>query len=477
MKKTIFKISVLALIVVGITSCESELNQDPFDSYGNENAYQTADDFENAIRGVYSGFAEGPLYGGSDGGGMVDAPDVLADNVITAQEGRGTRRSMHNWRYVASDGPMFNLYNFAYTNINRANLILENIGSFEGDSKENITAEAKALRALAHFDMVCFFGKIPTQSGDANGSLGVAYITESDANSLPARETVGATYDKIVADLTDALANINDSNPVGRLNKEGVATILSRVYLYMGKNDLAISTANMVTTMPASRDKVVGVWEDANQDGLLFYMPNEIGVIDAGVGTTWGQGSSLTNYKPEYNVAYSFFTEFSDDDIRKEAYIISASNSGDNFNIIKKYLGRDGNTDGFVDLKILRAAEAYLNKAEAYYRLGNGPAALSALDEVRSRRYTSFTGGETGEALWSAIKLERRLEFAFEGQRFFDLKRWGMGVEREGFGDLADGSGVPADVQSLPAGSNKFQLPIYQGVIDVNSNIQQNPGY
>ncbi|MGO3183615.1 MAG: RagB/SusD family nutrient uptake outer membrane protein [Aequorivita sp.] len=477
MKKTIFKISVLALIVVGITSCESELNQDPFDSYGNENAYQTADDFENAIRGVYSTFSSGALYGGSGNGGMVDAPDVLADNVITAQEGRGTRRSMHNWRYVASDGPMFGLYNASYTAINRANLVLENIGSFEGDSRENITAEAKALRALAHFDMVSFFGKIPTQSGDANGSLGVAYVTTSDANMLPARETVGATYDHIVADLTDALANINDSNPVGRLNKEGVATILSRVYLYMGKNDLAVSTANMVATKPASRDKVVGVWEDATQDGLLFYMPNEIGVLDVGIGTTWGQGSSLTNYKPEYTVAYSFFTQFSDDDIRKEAYIISASNAGHNFNIIKKYLGRDGNTDGFVDLKILRAAEAYLNKAEAYYRLGNGPAALSALDEVRSRRYTSFTGGETGEALWKAIKLERRLEFAFEGQRFFDLKRWGMGVEREGFGDLADGTGVPADVQSLPAGSNKFQLPIYQGVIDVNSNIQQNPGY
>lgn len=477
MKKIILKISVLALIVIGSTSCEKELEQIPFDSFGNENAYQSAQDFENAIRGAYRGFGNGSFYGGSDNGGMYDAPDVLADNVTTAQAGRGTRRDLHNWRYTASDGPMSGLYVTAYQIVNRTNLILENIGAFEGESKENIIAEAKALRAFAHFNAVSFFGKIPTQSGDANGSLGIAYVTEVDANMLPARETVGAVYDQIVADLTDALANINTTNPDGRLNKEGVATLLSRVYLYMGKNDLAVSTANMVATKPASRNKVVGVWEDSSEDGLLFFIPNVVGELAIGVGTTWGQGTSLTNYKPEFVVSYGFYTEFSDDDIRKEAYIASASNAGSQFNIIKKLLGRDGLTDGLVDIKILRAAESYLNKAEAYFRLGNEAAARTALDEVRSRRYTTFSGGETGNALLNAIKLERRLEFAFEGQRFFDLKRWGEGVEREGFGDLADGSGVPSDVQTLPAGSNKFQLPIAQGIIDVNPNIQQNPGY
>lgn len=487
MKKIILKISVLALVVVGFTSCESELNQVPFDVFGNENAYQSAADFDNAIRGAYRGlvirdYSDGStsassFYGGSDGGSLIQAPDVLADNVTTAQAGRGTLREMHNWRYTAADGPMAGLYDLGYEIVNRTNLILENIGGFEGESKTNIIAEAKAIRALAHFEMVSFFGKIPTESGDANGSLGLAYVTQTDPSMLPTRETVGATYDHIVADLTDALANINASNPVGRLNKEGVAILLSRVYLYMGKYDLAASTANMVATKPAARNKVVGVWEDENADGLVFYIPNEVGVIGAGVGVAWGQGSNLSNYKPEYVVDYELYTLYSDDDIRKEAFIADASNSGSQFHIVKKQLGRGSLTDGVVDIKILRAAEAYLNKAEAYFRQGNESAARAALDEVRSRRYTSFAGGETGSALINAIKLERRLEFAFEYQRFFDLKRWGMSVERAGFGDLADGSGVPSDVQNLPAGSNKFQLPIAQGILDANPNIQQNPGY
>ena len=214
MKNIILKISVLAFIFTGATSCDSELDQIPFDEFGNENAYVSAADFENAIRGAYAGFASGAMYGGSDAGGMIDAGDVLADNVTTAQAGRGTRRNLHNWRYVAADGPLSNIYQQTYNIVNRTNLILENIVDFDGDNKVNITAEAKALRALAHFNSVIFFGKIPTQSGDANGSLGIAYVTEVDANQLPTRETVGATYDMIVSDLTDALAGINETTTI-----------------------------------------------------------------------------------------------------------------------------------------------------------------------------------------------------------------------------------------------------------------------
>jgi hypothetical protein len=476
MKNIILKISVLALIIIGTTSCDSELDQIPFDQFGNENAYVTASDFENAVRGVYAGLTAGSMYGGSDAGGMIDAGDVLADNVTISQSGRGSRSTLHNWRYVAANGPLSGTYSQTYVIANRANLILENIVDFEGTNKENITAEAKALRALAHFNSVVFFGKIPTQSGDANASLGIAYVTEADANALPARQTVGEVYDQIVADLTDALAGINETNPVGRLNKQGVATLLSRVYLYMGKNDLAVATANMVTTKPAARANVVGVWKDANQDGLLLYIPNEVGTLGIGVGVAYSQGA-LTNLSPEYVVDYDFYQQFSDDDIRKEAYTAPGKKGANNFNAIVKWFGRGSSFDGLVDLKILRASEAYLNKAEAHFRLGNETDARNALDEVRSRRYTTFAGGETGQALLNAIMLERRLEFAFEGHRFLDLKRWGLAVERDGFGDLADGSGVQSDEQTLSAGSAKFQLPIDQSIIDVNSNIQQNPGY
>ena len=478
MKKIVYKITVLALIVGAFASCEEELDQVPFDSFATEQAFVTTADFENAVRGIYAGLTSGGFYGGSDGGGMLDAPDVLSDNVIFAQKGRGTRRTLHNWQYGAPDGPMYGLYTAAYRTIYRANILLENSEGFQGNNKANVVAEAKALRALAHFDMVTFFGKIPTQSSDANGSLGIAYVSVADPYAEPARETVGAVYEKIVQDLTDAAAGINATNDPGRMNRDAVNTLLSRVYLYMGEWQKAVDAANLVTKPVAPRSDVVGVWEDTNQSGLLFYIPNAPPVLGISVGVTWSQGG-LTNLIPEYVVSYDFYNSFASDDIRKQAYTMQAANNADGlqFNAIKKLYGRPGQNNGQVDIKILRAAEAYLNKAEALYNLGQEGPALAALDVVRTKRYLSPPSGETGTALRDAIRLERRFEFAFEYQRFFDLKRWGLSVERDGFGDLADGTGTPSDAQSLSAGSIKYQMPIAQSSMDVNPNLVQNPGY
>src|SRR5690606_27734735 len=97
MKKLIYKIAVLVLVTGGLASCDSELDQIPFDEFANESAYISVNDFENAVRGIYLNLTASSLYGGSDGGGMLDAPDVLADNVTIAQKGRGSRRTLHNW--------------------------------------------------------------------------------------------------------------------------------------------------------------------------------------------------------------------------------------------------------------------------------------------------------------------------------------------------------------------------------------------
>jgi hypothetical protein len=93
--------------------------------------------------------------------------------------------------------------------------------------------------------------------------------------------------------------------------------------------------------------------------------------------------------------------------------------------------GEAGQQNGSVDAKVLRAAEVYLNKAEAMYFSNNAAGALTALDVVRANRYANFvSGGETGSDLLAAIQHERRVELAAEGHRLFDLRRWGLGVSR-----------------------------------------------
>lgn len=477
MKKIILKISVLALIVGGFTSCDSELDQVPFDQSSTETAYETASDFENAIRGTYLILANGSLWGGSDGGGMYDAPDVLADNVTFAQDGRRSRQNMHNWNYGPGNAPMSGLYGSVYQMIYNANLILENIVDFEGDTRANIEAEARALRAYGHLMAASFFAKIPTQSGDANGTLGIPYVTEADPTIQPERLTVAETYAKIIDDLKFAAANINETNPAGRMGRDGVNVLLSRAYLYTGDYQKAASTANQVSTPVTPRDAMVDVWTDEKRDGLLLYIQNEdteLGGISIGV--TWSQGTG-GSFRPEYVISYDFYHMFEDDDIRKDAFTMEMNG----YNAVKKLFGRPGQSNGKVDLKILRSDEAYLNRAEALAADAGGDlnAAKSALKQLLNERYETppNVDGMDRAQLLAEIKTQRRLEFAFEGQRLFDLKRWGQGVHRDGHGDLGDGSGTPSESQNLEASSHKLQLPFYQGILDRNKNMVQNPGY
>lgn len=239
----------------------------------------------------------------------------------------------------------------------------------------------------------------------------------------------------------------------------------------------SIDAANAVTKAVAARTNVVGVWEDSSKDGVIFWIDVDPPGLDITPGVTWSQ-FGVNTLVPEYVVSYPLFQLFEDDDIRKDAYTFQARNGQSKYNAIKKLFARaDGNFPGRVDIKILRAAEAKLNIAEAQYNLGNEGAARTALDAVRTKRYTSPPSGETGTALRDAIRLERRLEFAFESQRFFDLKRWSLPVERGGFGDLNDGSGVPSDAQNIAVGAKQFQLPIPQTAIDLNPSLVQNSGY
>lgn len=478
MKNIITKFSICLFTLGALVSCEDNLDQVPYDVFGTENAFVSAQDFENGIRGVYSALTLAGHYGSSDGGSMLSAPDVMTDNVTLAQSGRNTKARLHRWGYDGNN-TLSTLYSNNYSLIYRANQVLSFVDDFEGDSKANIIAEAKALRALAHFNMVTYFGKIPTQSGDANASLGVAYVFDADANIEPARNTVSEVYNFIVTDLTDAVADINVTSDPGRMNRDAVNILLSRVYLYMGEWQKAANAANAVSAGVSSRENFLDIWTDVSQDGLVFYIPNETGVLGNQIGVTWNQGP-LSNIAIEYAVSSELFNLYSDDDIRKTAYTAVATDNFGEYNAIIKLFGREGQVNGEVDYKIFRAAEAKLNRAEALYRIGGQEgAALAALNEVRSKRYAAGTApdGETGAALEAAIFLERRLEFAFEYQHFFDVKRRGLGFERPGTGEFTDGSGTPSERLTLPAGSPLFQLPFAQSSLDTNPNLVQNPGY
>ena len=138
----------------------------------------------------------------------------------------------------------------------------------------------------------------------------------------------------------------------------------------------------------------------------------------------------------------------------------------------------------------LRMAELYLNKAEALYHIGDEEGAREALKPVRQRAGMPAVTA-TGADLLEAIKNERRIEFAFEEHRYFDVRRWkeapeyfGSTVHAITIKKYPDGKKTYEvdKLRSDVGGDRKWDdkmywLPISKSEMDKNPNLVQNPGY
>lgn len=480
------KIIYLALVSAALFSCnDDDINLQPHDAFGEDLVFQNKEDFDNAVRGAYFKLQDGYGYMGE----FIIDTECMTDNVIYSPQGRQTNLSGSRWQSTASQ-PDFDYLEGAYQSSDMATLVIDHLGNLpDGADKDNFEGEARFLRALNHFDMVRSYSKIPTQSADALGSFGMHYLDVHEPFAKPARPTVAVTYQKILDDLLIAKDKIKADNDItkGRASKSAVYALLARVYLYMGDyqkvldyGQLAISSATGTMNTIASGTNFVNLWNDANVNGVLFKIraENTDGVTP---GTVFFQGSA-SNRKSEFVVSKEFYDMFTPAapgvvDIRKAAYIATSNYQGKSYNHVIKYDGRAGAPANLIDIKVLRMEEVYLNMAEAQFKLNGG--GLNYLDVVRSKRYTPFaSGNETGTDLWDAIMKERRLELAFEFDRFYTLKRLALPMDRNpAYGHFSNGTGVAPTVTHIDAGDTRWQMPIPSYYRDLNKNYQQNPGY
>lgn len=480
--KNNFKILSFLFLSLAFWSCDDEINDlEPFVNGNPATFFNSPAAFQNGVDGVYSQFFN--YY--SPNSGYQGIPDILADNVILASTGRRSNEIFYDWDYVPSTGGAVAIFwSEAYEAINAANLVIGQIDNLpEGAAKDNILGQALAARAIAHFDLVRIYAKIPTQSADAAASLGIPYIKVEDGDTgdplaQPAREPVSQNYEEIVGDLERAADLISASNAEGRLDKDAVYGMLSRVYLYMGEYQNVIDAANEVTEPIATAAQLPGVYTDATNAGVLIEWSvntssesnfNNVGVI-------YSQTTGAAT-RSEYVADFGFINSVDTSDVRYNVLTFVGENSGNQYNAVKKFLGEEGQVNGLVDIKVLRVAEVVLNKAEAQYRLDMEAEALETLNMLRDKRLPDYEGGETGEDLLEAILYNRRVELAFEGHRFFDIKRMGEAVVRTDAGDLISGAGTAPEDLILPAGNFRFQFPIPQAEVNANPNLVQNPGY
>lgn len=469
MKKTLYSISLFAFIL--LFSCSEKLELEPFDALDTSSSFETNTQFRQALGGVYRSLLNASYYGGE----FYLLPDVISDNLTISSEGRN---SYSGYYLFQQNGELawLGFFNNAHNTILRTNYIIENIDNLEdGDFKDNILGQALAVRAMAHFDLARVYSTPPQFGGGSD--LGMVYVTSTDAGLKPSRIPLSEYFDLVEDDFIQARGLIDADNDVGFLNLASVNGLMARFYLYAGNNESAIASADAAiaagTPDVGSFEDFPLIWTDETEDGVLFKLINT-NLDQIRIGVVYNQ-SGPDGVRDEYVPNFSFYQEFDPTEVRF-TWFDQGPFAGKTFNHIVKYLQRPGSNQAVVDAKVLRWAEVYLTKAEAHANLNQDVPALAALDAVRSERYVDFISpAETGDALDDAIALERRKELAFEGHRFFDLKRKGLPITRAPFGDEADGGGVVPPASTLAANSPLWEMPIPQAELNANENMQPNP--
>ncbi|MEN9964167.1 MAG: hypothetical protein RL582_1262 [Bacteroidota bacterium] len=458
---------IIAAAAVGFSSCKKDLDQQPTDTFSEANAFLTLNDVQlgtNAIYGRYGAYANDMFVSA-----------LLSDEAKLGADNSGGGALTYRYQFASDNttgGDVIGAWGSYYSVIDQVNRVLPKVPTVTATPSEEprrniLKGQLLAMRAIAHFGLLQAYCKNynPTES------RGVPLLLTSNPVGKPARNTMGEVMAQIEADLNAARTLLPGVNPGDFrdtvLNRVNVSAYQARIALYKKDYDAAINYATEVIDSRVkplvSGGQFQAIWTDDVSSEVLFRIRYATSTAIGGLWTTTGGN---VNIAPSDKLAASY----SPNDIRLETYI-GTNASGNNY--LNKFFtsSRGGRV---VDMKACRTAEIYLIRAEANARKSTPDLAAAAADlnALRSNRITGYTNETFASAsvLIDAIMLERYKELAFEGFRFWDLKRNDLPVNR-----LA--SDASADWQTLPVGNYRFVLPIPNSEILANPNIRQNDNY
>lgn len=483
-------------LLVSATACKKDLSLDPYNGIRNENVVTTLEGLQAATIGTYS-YIKDPYYVRN----YHIFTEYPSDNVSLSGTTTDPLFYAYNYQHQKNQSNVENFWRKAYQAIYGTNVVIEKVTESQDAVKNQLLGENYFLRAFVHFDLVELFGRPYT---DDNGeSLGVMIKTNSDTKELPARSKVKDVYALIISDLQKSIKLMNSTNNNNFASKEVAMALLSRVYLYMGdyKNafdyaDQVIKTGRYTLTASANYPKYFTSAPEQNFETIFAIkhtlkddrLDDAIGSMYWGGAIGYGEMYASQSYRALVNkfpqdLRNSFVVpqyEKNDDGSNKldaQGNPILQKRNGYPKYFINKYSFQDG-YETLSSPVVLRLAEMYLTRAECAFQLGRPADALADVNIIRSR------AGLTGDALFSSGNMmgytnildvildERRLEFAFESQRKFDVFRNKRTMNRDYPGThLASGQ----TVQEIPYTDPRVIFFIPENDIVLNPNLVQNP--
>ena len=279
------------------------------------------------------------------------------------------------------------------------------------DEVEQMVGEAYMMRAYCHFLLVNLYADDYNHCQPAT-TRGVPMQLEADVNAIPGSSSVEAVYQQVLADVTEAEKHLNvinwEEGENYRFNKVSAQALIARTYLYMGRWTEALASAKAVM-------EAHGMLEDLNGSTTL---PNSYKSVECIVALEKFSSNLFTVIdlpSPEFIALYR-----TGDQRRTKFYKRATSST---YNLQK------GGSDEFSCS--FRSAEAYLTAAECAARLGDSSAAIDYLKPLLAKRLNADAydaalaqmEAMTQEELVAEILDERARELAFEGHRWYDLRR------------------------------------------------------
>lgn len=445
-------------------SCLGELDIKPTDMKDQAVAFETVSDVNAGVLGVYAGLDTS----------SITISSLLADeNMLPVENNGGRGIQAFGWSQDPVNPDVTAAWQSFYRVLDRANRILGVIDNVPYSPQEEVwlhqlKGELLALRAFCHFELLRHYA-VDYHSD----SPGIPVMTASYIGK-PARDKVQKVFEQMNEDLALAKQNIPvSSNDPDRVTRIAVSAMQARAALYQRNWDAAITAATeVINAVPlATAAQFPDIWTDKSTADVIWKLKRD--PQDGRLGEFYRNNIGRVTFAPSFKLLAAMDAA---SDVRFGAYVRDLSPGGATRRwTVIKYAGGQPSLANLADIKLFRVSEMYLIRAEAYAEKGElqkGADDLNGLRAMRISNYTMQTFANT-TVLNNAVQEERFKELAFEGHRYYDLRRRKQNIVRL----PEDVIQVPLQPTTLTPNDRAYYLPIPLAEIQANKNMAQHPKY
>lgn len=398
---------------------------------------------------------------------MTDDVDDVED-LITGHSNPTIESRIYLWAdqfdLTTTESPVF--WGAYYANIYAYNVVIqqvENASTGTLQEKQKLKAEAMMRRAFEYLCLINLYAK-PYDPLTANSTPGVPYVTSTNvSDQTPPRSSVGVIYQKIIDDLINAIPNLADNNNGNKFrgSVNAAYSILARTYYYMNN----YTEASKYATLTLSESGT----------GLLDYnsikVQEELPLISISKQEIYARNSNSTNYGVNAIISQHLQRLLKNGDLRfrlfyRQTELTTFPSRGSTL-FTSPIPGKISFGTSVPEMKLIIAEAAALD--------GNLSTALEQLNDIRKARtdtsdYTAFSSADV-EIVLQQILTERRIELAFRGIRWTDMRKLDAAnkmpeIIRQNF----NGETITA----LKPHSIKYILKIPASILSFNPGMPQN---